>query len=76
MTEVIIAAVIAALKDPTIRGEIEKLVFGAVALVLHRSATDPNFLANADAAFAARDAAKTPEELVSAQQALQKLLAS
>lgn len=72
MTELIAAA----LADPAIRAEIEKIALEAVALLLHRRATDPDFLEKSDAVNASLAGAKTPEDLTNAQKALQSLMAT
>lgn len=67
---------LAALAEPLVRAEIEKVALEAIALLLHRRSADPDFLAKSDAVNASLANAKTPEDLTNAQNALRALMAS
>ena len=64
---------IAAMADPLVRQEIVKITLAAVAMVFHRRNTDPDYLAKSDAAFAAYNAAVTPEDKTNALRTLSAL---
>ena len=70
--ESIIAEILA---NAAFRAIIEDVAIEVVSRLLHRRATDPNFLAQSDTAFSALASARTPEELTNAQSNLRVLLA-
>jgi hypothetical protein len=62
--------------SPIVKAFIEGLCIKIVADLLHRRATDPNFLIKSDAAFASISAAKTSEDQIASQKALAALMSS
>lgn len=72
--EVLEAILSALAASPAFRAIVKGFAIEVVAELLHRRATDPDFLAHSDATFVAISAAKTPEDLTRAQNALRSLL--
>lgn len=68
--EEILAGLVA---SPAFRALIEGIAVKVVADIFHRRAADPNFLAESDSLFVALGAAKTPEDKLNAEKALQDL---
>jgi hypothetical protein len=66
----------AILASPVVKAMIEGICVKIISDLLHRRATDPDFLTQSDAVFAAISAANSPEALTLAQKDLAALTGS
>jgi hypothetical protein len=73
MSEMLVALLGAALREPEIRGWLEQEILKIIAEIMHRRQADPAFLAASDSVFRKWGVAQTPEEKDAAIKALRDL---